>query len=95
MAQYTLENLDSVGVWILSGPDSYAHYNFVREDHPCVRMMRDVVPHSNLECVCAPITTFPAEREVLRWFKVPKPYFDNALNGIRSLGAALKVPYVS
>ena len=28
---YTLDNLDSFGVWFLNGPDNYANYNFVRE----------------------------------------------------------------
>ena len=54
-------------MWFLSGPDSYARFNFVREDHPCVRMMRDVLPGGVFESVHAPIAS---ERPDVRWLKV-------------------------
>ena len=84
---YTVENLDSFGVWFLNGPDSYAYYNFVREDHPCVRLMREIVPGGLFESVNAPIST---DRGDVRWLKVPKAAFDTALISIRAVATSLR-----
>ena len=84
---YTVENLDSFGVWFLNGPDSYAYYNFVREDHPCVRLMREIVPGGLFESVNAPIITDQGD---VRWLKVPKAAFDKALISIRAVATSLR-----
>jgi hypothetical protein len=57
------------------------------QDHPCVRLARDIVPGGLFESVGAPIAS---ERPDVRWLKIPKALFDTALISIRAVGTSLR-----
>ena len=66
----------------------------LRQDHPCVRLMREIVPGGLFEPQGAPIATVPTDRAVaadgLRWLKVSKTTFNTALISVQSVGTELR-----
>ena len=66
----------------------------MEQDHPCVRLMREIVPGGLFEPQCAPIASATPDRAAvhdgIRWLKVSKTTFNSALISVQAVGTALR-----
>jgi len=66
----------------------------LEQDHPCVRLMREIVPGGLFEPQGAPIASATPDRAAvhdgIRWLKVSKTTFNTALISVQAVGTALR-----